>query len=184
MKKPSPGYGRNVPRGPEHRLNQEIRVPEVRIVSSENEAHNGVFTLDQALAIAKELNVDLIEISGNAVPPVCRLMEYSKYKYEQKKKDKEQKAKQHIVVMKEIRFGPNTDEHDFNFKTRHAEKFLKEGNKIKAYVHFHGRTIVHKDRGEKLLSEFAEALEAVAKVELGPKMEGKRMFLFLAPKTK
>ncbi|MFO0485499.1 MAG: translation initiation factor IF-3, partial [Sphingobacteriia bacterium] len=167
-----------------HRINDFIRVPEVRIIGHEEERYNGVFPTAQALDMARELGVDLIEINGNTTPPITRLMEYSKFKYESKKKEKEQKAKQHVVVLKEIRFGPNTDEHDFNFKTRHAEKFLKEGNKIKAYVHFHGRTIVHKDRGEKLLQDFAEALEEHAKVESGPKMEGKRMFLFLAPKTK
>lgn len=132
--------------------------------------------------MAEERNLDLVEVAPKAVPPVCRIVEYSKFRYEVKKKDKENKSKQHVVVLKEIRFGPNTDEHDFNFKLRHAEKFLEEGNKIKAYVTFHGRSIVHKGRGEKLLTEFATALDALAKVEMAPKMEGKRMFMLLAPK--
>ncbi len=134
--------------------------------------------------MAQEQNLDLVEISPKADPPVCRIIDYSKFKYEQKKKQREMKAKTTKVVMKEIRFGPNTDDHDFEFKLKHARQFLAEGAKVKAYVHFVGRTIVFKERGEVLLLKFAQALEDVAKVEQLPKLEGKRMFLFLAPKPK
>ncbi len=133
--------------------------------------------------MAREQSLDLVEISPNADPPVCKIIDYSKFKYEQKKKQKEIKAKAHKSVLKEIRFGPNTDDHDFNFKLNHATKFLSEGAKVKAYVHFVGRTIVFKERGEILLLKFAQALEEHAKVEQFPKLEGKRMFLMLAPKT-
>ncbi|MBX3101425.1 MAG: translation initiation factor IF-3 [Bacteroidetes bacterium] len=183
MRKPPPKRPMRI-REPEHRINERIMAAEVRIVGSENEMHNGLIPLARALEYAQELGVDLVEISNANNMPICKLIEYSKYKYEVKKKEKENKARQHQVEVKEIRFGPNTDEHDFNFKARHAEKFLKEGNKIKAYVTFHGRSIVHKDRGEKLLLEFAEVLEPFSKVESAPKLEGKRMFLFLAPKSK
>lgn len=128
------------------------------------------------------MELDLVEISGKAVPPVCRIVDYAKFKYEHKKKQKELKAKAHKTVIKEIRFGPNTDDHDFNFKLKHAENFLKEGSKVKAYVHFAGRTIVYKERGELLLLKFAAALEELAKVEQLPKLEGKRMFIHLTPK--
>ena len=133
--------------------------------------------------MAKEQGLDLVEISPNADPPVCKIADYSKFKYEQKKKQKEIKAKAHKSVLKEIRFGPNTDDHDFNFKLNHAMKFLNEGAKVKAYVHFVGRTIVFKERGEILLLKFAQALEDYAKVEQLPKLEGKRMFLMLSPKA-
>jgi len=139
--------------------------------------------LSQALKIAEELSLDLVEISPKADPPVCKVIDYSKFKYEQKKKQKEIKAKAQKTVVKEIRFGPNTDDHDFNFKLNHAKKFLNDGAKVKAYVHFYGRTIVFKDRGEILLLKFAQALEEYGKVEQLPKMEGKRMNLFIAPKT-
>ncbi|SNS77455.1 bacterial translation initiation factor 3 (bIF-3) [Ekhidna lutea] len=141
-----------------------------------------VYPTDQAIKIAQEQNLDLVEISPNADPPVCKVIDYSKFKYEQKKKQKEIKAKAQKTVIKEIRFGPNTDDHDFNFKLNHAKKFLKDGAKVKAYVHFYGRTIVFKDRGEILLLKFAQALEELGKVEQLPKMEGKRMILFVAPK--
>lgn len=141
-----------------------------------------VYPIEQAIKIAKEQNLDLVEISPNADPPVCKVIDYSKFKYEQKKKQKEIKAKAQKTVIKEIRFGPNTDDHDFNFKLNHAKKFLKDGAKVKAYVHFYGRTIVFKDRGEILLLKFAQALEDLGKVEQLPKMEGKRMILFVAPK--
>ena len=134
--------------------------------------------------MAKAQNLDLVEIVPNAVPPVCRIIDYSKFKYEQKRKQKEIKSKTQKVVLKEIRFGPNTSEHDFDFKLKHAIEFLNDGAKIKAYVHFVGRTIVFKERGEQLLLRFAKALENDAKVEQLPKLEGKRMFLFLAPKPK
>lgn len=159
-----------------------IRVREVRIVGSEDESQNGVFPTDVALRMAEGLGVDLVEINDKQEPPICRLIEYTKFKYEQKKRQKEAKAKQHVTQMKEIRFGPNTDDHDFQFKLRHAEKFLKEGNKIKAYVHFRGRSIIYKDQGKKILLEFATALEDLAKVEMLPKMEGKRMHIILSPK--
>lgn len=143
----------------------------------------GIYSTDQARRMAQEQNLDLVEISPTAVPPVCRVIDYSKFKYEQKKKTRELKAKQTKVVIKEIRFGPNTDDHDFAFKLKHAQEFLKEGAKIKAYVHFVGRSIVFKERGEILLLKFAQALEDLAKVEQLPKLEGKRMFLYLAPKA-
>jgi translation initiation factor IF-3 len=167
-----------------YRINEDIHATEVRIVGLEEDEQNGVFPIDVARKMAIEQKKDLVEIAPNAQPPVCRIVEYTKFKYEQKKREKENKSKQHIVVVKEIRFGPNTDEHDFNFKLKHAEKFLKEGNKVKAYVHFYGRTIVYKERGEKLLLEFAVALENIAKVEMLPKLEGKRMYILLSPTPK
>lgn len=142
----------------------------------------GVYPTQKALEIAKEQSLDLVEISPNASPPVCKVIDYSKFKYEQKKKQKELKAKASKVVLKEIRFGPNTDDHDFEFKKKHAINFLKDGAKVKAYVHFHGRTIVYKERGELLLLRFAADLEEFAKIEQMPKLEGKRMILFLSPK--
>lgn len=134
--------------------------------------------------MAEGENLDLVEISPKADPPVCKIIDYSKFKYEQKKKQKEIKAKAQKTVIKEIRFGPNTDDHDFNFKLKHAIKFLTEGAKIKAYVHFVGRTIVFKERGEILLLKFAQALEEYGKVEMLPKLERKRMYVILAPKAK
>ena len=135
------------------------------------------------MAIAEEQSLDLVEISPKAEPPVCKVTDYSKFKYQQKKKQKEIKAKSQKTVLKEIRFGPNTDEHDFNFKLKHAIGFLQEGAKVKAYVHFVGRTIIFKERGEILLLKFAQALEKCAKVEQLPKLEGKRMYVLLSPKT-
>jgi translation initiation factor IF-3 len=142
----------------------------------------GIYETPQAMAMARAQNLDLVEISPNADPPVCKIIDYSKFKYDQKKKQKEMKAKAQKVVVKEIRFGPNTDEHDFEFKLKHAQTFLKEGAKVKAYVQFVGRAIVFKERGEILLLKFAQALEEVAKVDEMPKLEGKRMFLMLSPK--
>ncbi len=136
------------------------------------------------MEFAEELGLDLVEISPNAVPPVCRVIDYNKFIYEQKKKTKEIKAKAAKTVIKEIRFGPNTDEHDFDFKLKHAQNFLTEGSKVRAFVHFKGRAIVYKEQGEILLLRFAQALEEVGKVEQLPKLEGKRMFLSLAPKAK
>lgn len=144
----------------------------------------GVYPIAQALKIADELNLDLVEISPNAVPPVCRVIDYQKFLYQQKKKAKEIKANAAKVVVKEIRFSPNTDEHDFNFKLKHAEGFLTDGYKVKTYVFFRGREIIFKDQGEILLLKFAQALENVAKVELLPTLEGKRMNMILAPKPK
>ncbi len=134
--------------------------------------------------MAHELELDLVEIVPDAEPPVCKIIEYQKFLYEKKKKDKEQKAKASKIVMKEIRFGPNTDDHDFDFKLKHAIKFLQEGNKVKAYVHFRGRTIAYKEKGEVLLLKFATELEEYAKVEVMPKLEGNKMFLYLNPKKK
>jgi|TARA_R110000782_G_scaffold114186_1_gene204286 translation initiation factor IF-3 len=144
----------------------------------------GVYPFPQALEKAEELGLDLVEISPKADPPVCKIMEYKKFLYEQKKRDKAMKAKASKVVVKEIRFGPNTDDHDYDFKKKHAEKFLQEGAKLKAYVFFKGRSIVYKDQGEILLLKLASELEELGKVEQMPKLEGKRMTMFIAPKTK
>jgi translation initiation factor IF-3 len=143
-----------------------------------------VYPIQQAIRLAQEQNLDLVEISPNADPPVCKVVDYSKFKYEQKKKQKEIKAKAQKVVLKEIRFGPNTEEHDFNFKVKHASNFLEEGSKVKATVTFFGRSIVYKERGEILLLKFATALEEVGKVEQMPKLEGKRMSMLIMPKGK
>ncbi|KXK45974.1 MAG: Translation initiation factor IF-3 [Bacteroidetes bacterium ADurb.Bin141] len=145
---------------------------------------NKIYDTDTALRMAREMELDLVEISENSNPPVCKIIDYQKFLYERKKKDKEQKAKAAKSVVKEIRFGPNTDEHDFNFKLKHAIKFLEEGAKVKAYVHFKGRTIAYKEKGEIILLKFAQALEQYAKVEMLPKLEGNRMFLHLAPLPK
>ncbi|MEQ6168904.1 MULTISPECIES: translation initiation factor IF-3 [unclassified Ekhidna] len=163
-----------------YKVNEKITARKVRVVGDNVKVD--VYPIEQAIKIAQEQNLDLVEISPNADPPVCKVIDYSKFKYEQKKKQKEIKAKAQKTVIKEIRFGPNTDDHDFNFKLNHAKKFLKDGAKVKAYVHFYGRTIVFKDRGEILLLKFAQALEELGKVEQLPKMEGKRMILFVAPK--
>lgn len=143
----------------------------------------GIYDVDKARDMAVDQGLDLVEISPKADPPVCKIIDYSKFKYEQKKKQKEIKAKAHKTVLKEIRFGPNTDDHDFNFKLNHAIKFLKDGAKVKAYVHFVGRTIVFKERGEILLLKFAQQLEEYGKVEQMPKLEGKRMTIFVSPKV-
>jgi translation initiation factor IF-3 len=166
-----------------YKVNDRIRAREVRVVGDYVEGGNAVLTLAQALKVAEENELDLVEISPNATPPVCKVIDYAKFKYEQKKKQKEIKANAAKTVLKEIRFGPNTDDHDFNFKLKHAINFLKEGAKVKAYVHFVGRSIVFKERGEMLLLRFAQELEEYAQVEQLPKLEGKRMFLFLAPKS-
>jgi len=142
----------------------------------------GIYQLRDALNIAEDMGLDLVEISPKANPPVCKIMEYKKFLYEQKKKQKEIKAKSAKVIMKEIRLGPNTDEHDFNFKLKHAKKFIEEGAKIKVDVFFKGRTIVYKEKGEYILLRFAQELEEIAKVEKLPKLEGKRMIMILAPK--
>ncbi len=146
------------------------------------EGGNAVLLTEKAIQLAQENELDLVEISPNADPPVCKIIDYAKFKYEQKKKQKEIKANAAKVVLKEIRFGPNTDDHDFNFKLKHAISFLKEGAKVKAYVHFVGRSIVFKERGEMLLLKFAQALEDVGVVEQMPRLEGKRMNIFIAPK--
>ncbi|MEM6805069.1 MAG: translation initiation factor IF-3 [Bacteroidota bacterium] len=171
-----------------HRINAEIRVPEIRVVGLDahkeelGNVEDGVFPTSRALQMAMEVGLDLVEVAPKAQPPVCRIVEYSKFRYEQKKREKAQKSKQHTIVMKEIRFGPNTDDHDFNFKLRHAQKFLSEGNKLKAYVQFRGRNIIYKNRGADMLAKFAEELDELAKIEMHPKMEGRRMIMIMAPK--
>ncbi|WP_421808806.1 translation initiation factor IF-3 [Flagellimonas sp.] len=162
-------------------MNEKIKAREVRLVGDNVEM--GVYPISKAREIANEQELDLVEISPNAEPPVCKVMDYKKFLYEQKKRDKAMKAKASKVVVKEIRFGPQTDDHDYEFKKRHAEKFLKDGAKLKAYVFFKGRSIVYKDQGEILLLRLAQDLEELGKVEQMPKLEGKRMTMFIAPKT-
>ena len=163
----------------QYRINEQIRVREVRIVG---DGGSTVVPTRQALDMAHDQGVDLVEISPNANPPVCRLIDYSKFLYQQKKRQKEMKAKQVKVEVKEIRFGPQTDEHDYQFKLKHAKEFLEEGNKVRAYVFFRGRSILFKEQGEVLLLRFANDLEEYGKVESMPSLEGKKMFLYLAPK--
>ncbi|MFD2562650.1 translation initiation factor IF-3 [Aquimarina rubra] len=163
-----------------HRINHKIRVDEVRLVGDNVEV--GVYPTKKALALAEEQELDLVEISPKAVPPVCKIMDYKKFLYEQKKRDKALKTKATKVTIKEIRFGPNTDEHDYEFKKKHAIKFLSEGAKLKAYVFFKGRSIIYKDQGQILLLRLAQELEEYGKVEQMPKLEGKRMIMFIAPK--
>jgi len=164
----------------QHRINEQIRAKEVRIVGDDIES--AVYPIAQALKLAEEHDADLVEISPNAVPPVCRIIDYSKFLYQLKKRAKEQKAKQVKVNVKEIRFGPQTDEHDYNFKLKHAIGFLQDGDKVKAYVFFKGRSILFKEQGEVLLLRFANDLEEYAKVEQMPLLEGKRMTISLSPK--
>ncbi|MDR2620952.1 MAG: translation initiation factor IF-3 [Dysgonamonadaceae bacterium] len=164
----------------QYRINERIRVKEVRLVGDNVE--QGVYLLSAALEIARAQDLDLIEISPNAVPPVCRILDYQKFIYQQKKRQKEQKAKSVKIVVKEIRFGPQTDDHDYNFKLKHAKNFLEEGAKVKAYVFFKGRSILFKEQGEVLLLRFASDLEDYAKVEQLPLLEGKKMIIMLAPK--
>lgn len=163
----------------QYRVNEQIRAREVRIVG-ENEST--VVSTRHALDMARQQGVDLVEISPNAQPPVCRLIDYSKFLYQQKKRAKELRQKQVKVEIKEIRFGPQTDEHDYQFKLKHAQEFLNDGNKVRAYVFFRGRSILFKEQGEVLLLRFANDLEEYGKVEQMPKLEGKKMFLYLAPK--
>jgi len=169
-------------REPQFAINGRIRAREVRIVG-ESIKNPGVYSLEEALRIAEEQELDLVEISPNADPPVCKIIDYQKFLYQQKKKQKEIKAKTTKVVVKEIRFGPHTDEHDYNFKLKHAIKFLEEGAKVKAYVFFKGRTIVYKEDGEILLLRLAQDLEEYGKVEQMPRLEGKRMIIILSPKA-
>ena len=164
----------------QHRINEQIRAKEVRIVGDDIES--AVYPIAQALKLAEEHDADLVEISPNAVPPVCRIIDYSKFLYQLKKRAKEKKAKQVKVNVKEIRFGPQTDEHDYNFKLKHAIGFLQDGDKVKAYVFFKGRSILLKEQGEVLLLRFANDLEEYAKVEQMPLLEGKRMTISLSPK--
>ncbi len=185
-----PGFNRG-PRGPrppfkkkeaEHNINEYIKAPQIRLVGDNVE--QGIYSLSEARAFAAEQELDLVEISPNANPPVCRVIDYNKFIYEQKKKLKEIKANAKQTVIKEIRFGPNTNDHDFQFKLKHAISFLESGEKVRAYVHFKGRAIVYKEQGEILLLKFAQALEEYGKVEQLPKLEGKRMFLIMGPKGK
>lgn len=164
----------------QYRINEAIRVKEVRLVGDNVE--QGVYTIQQALRIANDQELDLVEISPNVNPPVCRVVDYQKFIFQLKKKQKEQKAKSVKVVVKEIRFGPQTDDHDYNFKLKHAKGFLSEGSKVKAYVFFRGRSILFKDQGEVLLLRFANDLEDYGRVESMPVLEGKRMTIMLAPK--
>jgi translation initiation factor IF-3 len=166
----------------QYRINEKIRVREVRLVGDNVE--QGVYTIQQALAFADQKQLDLVEISPNAAPPVCRIIDYQKFLYQQKKKQKEQKAKATKITLKEIRFGPQTDDHDYNFKLKHAKAFLEEGCKLKAYVFFKGRSILFKEQGEVLLLRFANDLEDYGKVESMPVLEGKRMIIMMAPKKK
>ena len=162
------------------RINEKITAHEVRLVGDNVEV--GVYSLAKALFIAQDLELDLVEISPNASPPVCKILEYKKFLYEQKKREKALKAKSTKIVVKEIRFGPNTDEHDYEFKKKHAEKFLKEGAKLKAFVFFKGRSIIFKEKGQILLLRLAQDLEDIGKVEQMPELEGKKMIMFIAPK--
>ncbi len=164
----------------QYRINEAIRTKEVRLVGDNVE--QGVYTIQQALRIANDQELDLVEISPNVNPPVCRVVDYQKFIFQLKKKQKEQKAKSVKVVVKEIRFGPQTDDHDYNFKLKHAKGFLSEGSKVKAYVFFRGRSILFKDQGEVLLLRFANDLEDYGRVESMPVLEGKRMTIMLAPK--
>ena len=164
----------------QYRVNEKIRLKEVRLVGDNVE--QGVYPITEALKIARERELDLIEISPNAVPPVCKIADYQKFVYQQKKRQKEQKAKSVKIVVKEIRFGPQTDDHDYNFKLKHAKNFLEEGAKVKAYVFFKGRSILFKEQGEVLLLRFANDLEDFGKVEQLPLLEGKKMILMLSPK--
>jgi translation initiation factor IF-3 len=177
-----PFRGRVIKEDP-HRINNKIYgVNEVRVVGENIE--QGVYPFSQALRMAEDLGLDLVEISPTAVPIVCRITDYKKFLYDLKKKQKEIKAKQAVAEVKEIRFGPNTDEHDVNFKLKHARNFLEEGHKVKAFVFFRGRSIVFKERGEILLLKFAQDLEDIGLVESMPKLEGKRMIMYLIPKKK
>ena len=174
--------GRFVPRKEaEHRINNFIRVPQVRLVGENVEV--GVYTTQDALRMAQDQHLDLVEISPTADPPVCKIIDYNKFLYDKKKKEKEMKAKSKTAELKEIRFTPNTDDHDFDFKAKHAENFLKDGNKVKAYVQFKGRAIQFQERGQLLLLKFAERLNEFGTLESMPKMEGRRMLAMFAPKS-
>ncbi len=178
----------------EHRINDKIRIPEIRLVGDNFDdisevagktVETGIINTRDAFRWAQDLELDLVEISPKAKPPVCKIIDYKKFLYQRKKKEKELKAKTAKTVVKEIRFGPNTDDHDFEFKLKHGKKFLEEGAKVKAYVHFRGRSIVFKDRGELLLLKFIKELEELGAAEYLPKLEGRRMTVIIAPrKTK
>lgn len=164
------------------RINEQIRVPKVRLVGDNVET--GIYDIRKAMQIADELELDLVEISPNGDPPVCKILDYQKYLYQQKKRAKEMKANSKVMEIKEIRFGPNTDDHDFQFKLRHAQEFLKDGNRVKASIFFKGRSINFTEQGEKLLLKFAIDCEEFGKAENMPKLEGKRMYMMLAPNKK
>ncbi|MDR2498591.1 MAG: translation initiation factor IF-3 [Tannerellaceae bacterium] len=164
----------------QYRINEQIRVREIRIVGENVE--QGIYSIAEGLRMAEEQGLDLIEISPNAAPPVCKIADFQKFLYQQKKRQKEQKAKSVKIIVKEIRFGPQTDDHDYNFKLKHAKSFLEEGAKVKAYVFFKGRSILFKEQGEVLLLRFANDLEDYGKVEQMPLLEGKRMIIMLTPK--
>ena len=177
--------GRRLPMKPgegEFNINMQIRAREVRLIAEGIEP--GIFSIQRALEIADEQELDLVEISPNAEPPVCKVIDYKKFLFERKKKAKEAKSNQIKQDIKEIRFGPNTDDHDFDFKLKHGEEFLKDGHKVKAYVFFKGRSIVYKERGEVLLLQFAQKLAEIGKVDMLPKLEGKKMTLIMSPKPK
>ena len=157
-------------------------MPEVRLVKPDGD--HGIYEIDEARAIARELGLDLVEIAPSAKPPVCKIIDYSKYRYEQQKKEKEARKKQHQTQLKEVRFRPHTDTHDFEFKTKHARGFLEDGNKVRAYVQFRGRDIIYKDAGMDLLRRFIGELQDLAKIDQPPKMEGRRMTTILAPQKK
>jgi translation initiation factor IF-3 len=180
--RPGPRFVPRTKKEAEHRINHRITAAQVRLVG--DNVPNGVFETREAQRMAEEQGVDLVEIAPAAVPPVCRIIDYNKFLYDKKKKEKEIKSKQVKQVTKEIRFTPNTDDHDFDFKSRHAEKFLHEGAKVKAYVQFRGRMIVFKDRGELLLLKFIERLKEQGTAENLPKLEGNRMWVVLNPKSK
>ncbi|MDA0378314.1 MAG: translation initiation factor IF-3 [Bacteroidetes bacterium] len=164
------------------RVNDRIRASEVRVVDPKG--NHGIYPVEEALRMAEEQELDLVEISPNAEPPVVKIMDYGKYRYELQKKEKEAKKKQHTIELKEIRFRPHTDTHDFNFKTKHAKGFLEQGHKVKAYVQFRGRDIIYKDHGMEVLARFIQELEDVAKIDQAPKMEGRRMTTILSPSKK
>lgn len=176
---PRPRGGRFIKKNP-HRTNEEITVREVRVVGEGIES--AVYPIREAIALAREMELDLVEISPNAEPPVCKITDYKKFLYQQKKKQKEIKKNTQTVVIKEIRFGPNTDDHDFNFKLKHAQEFLADGAKVKAYVFFKGRAIVYKERGQILLLKFVSELEDYGKAEGMPQLEGKKMIVMITPK--
>ena len=179
--RPRPGFRGGFERNPKdpYATNEQIRAREVRLVGDNVE--QGIYPIEKARKIAADLQLDLIEISPTAEPPVCKILDYQKFLYQQKKRQKEQKAKATKVVVKEIRFGPQTDDHDYNFKLKHAQGFLKEGSKVKAYVFFRGRSILFKEQGEILLLRFANDLEDLGKVEQMPVIEGKRMTIMISP---
>lgn len=166
---------------PQHRINQKIKVKQVRLVG--DNVQQGIYSREDALRLAQEQGLDLVEISPNANPPVCKIIDYSKFRYEQKKKQKEMKAKQQKIVVKEIRFGPNTDDHDLNFKIKHAINFLQEGNKVRAYVQFYGRSIAYKEQGLDVLEKLAKGTEEYGKIEMQPKMDGRKLMMVIAPKS-